>query len=386
MKRTYSAESVCCGHPDKIADLISDTILDECLADDPNSRVACEVMLAHNKCFISGEITTKAKVDYVQVAKNVMCYVGLDPNSIEYECRIHEQSGDISQAVNKEEICAGDQSIVYGYAIKETKSYMPLPIVLAHRLAARLEDCRRNRIINGLLPDGKALVSVDYEDKVLLGISTIVISAQHEEDKSIAELRREIKKHVIDYVCEHFNLARTAIFINPSGRFVLGGFEADTGLTGRKIIVDTYGGRAHHGGGAFSGKDASKVDRSGAYLARYIAKNIVASGLAKECEITLTYAIGQQEPVNVDVNTFGTGDFDDDFIVNVVKEAFDLSVDGSIKALGLTEPIYCHTSVYGHFGKTFLPWEKIDKVNDIKEAINKVRGYEQLNLFDFKED
>ena len=382
MKRSYSSESVTCGHPDKMCDLISDTILDECLSQDPNSRVACEVMLAHNKCFICGEITTKAEVDYVQVAKNVIAYVGLDPNSIEYECRIHEQSSDISDAVNKEEICAGDQSIVYGYAIKETKSFMPLPIVLAHRLAARLEDCRRRNIIDGLLPDGKALVTIDYEDKVLLGISTIIISAQHTEDKSIVELRSEIKKHVIDYVCKNFNLAKTAIFINPSGRFVKGGFEADTGLTGRKIIVDTYGGRSHHGGGAFSGKDASKVDRSGAYLARYIAKNIVASGLASECEVALTYAIGQEQPTNIDVNTFYTGEFDDDFIVKVVKKAFDLSVDGSIKSLDLTGPLYGNTSVYGHFGKDILPWEKIDKVNAIKEAVTSIQGYEQLSLFD----
>lgn len=261
-KRIYTAESVTSGHPDKLADLIADSILDECLEQDENSHVACEVMLAHNKCFISGEITTKAKVDYEEIARRTIDEVGYNANAIEYEVRIHEQSADISQAVGREEQGAGDQGIVYGYASNETDNYMPLHIELAHKLTNKLEECRKTGKIKGLLPDGKSQVSISYKADKIDEIVSIVVSAQHTEEKDLDKLKCEIKEFVIAPVFSDYDISKTEILINPSGRFVLGGFEADTGLTGRKLMVDTYGGKAHHGGGAMSGKDASKVDRS----------------------------------------------------------------------------------------------------------------------------
>ena len=369
MGRIYTAESVTSGHPDKLADLIADSILDECLRQDENSHVACEVMLAHNKCFLGGEITTKAKVDYIQIAKEVISEVGYDAEAIEYESRIHEQSSDINGAVSKDEQGAGDQGIVYGYAIKETSNYMPLPITLANRLIRRLEECRKKKYIHGLLPDGKSQVSLEYFDDDQVDIVSVVVSAQHTEDNDIEELRKEIKTLVIDYVFDDYDLTNAEIHINPSGRFVIGGFVADTGLTGRKIIVDTYGGRAHHGGGAFSGKDASKVDRSGAYFARYIAKNIIAANLADECEVTLSYAIGVPLPTSVDVNTFGTGIFADHKIAEAVKKVFDLRVGAVIEKLDLKCPVFAQTSVGGHFGKEYFLWENTDKIWALLDAL-----------------
>ncbi|MDE6604803.1 MAG: methionine adenosyltransferase [Clostridia bacterium] len=368
--RIITAESVTSGHPDKLADLIADSILDECLAQDENSRVACEVMLAHNKCFISGEITTAAKVNYKDIAKTVIEQVGYDTAGIEFETRIHTQSEDISQAVKREEQGAGDQGIVYGYASNETENYMPLAIELAHRLTDRLEECRSKGYIEGLRPDGKSQVSIQYTGDKFDRIKSVIVSAQHTESKNLAELTKEIKEKVIGYSLAEYNLEDTEILVNPSGRFVLGGFEADTGLTGRKLMVDTYGGVAHHGGGAMSGKDASKVDRSGAYLARYIAKNIVAAGLAAKCEVSLSYAIGVPKPTAIDVNTFNTAAVDEELIVKAVEKVFDLSVAGTIKKLDLRSPIFSQTAVGGHFGKGYVIWELTDKVEALKTAVS----------------
>lgn len=368
--RICTAESVTSGHPDKLADLIADSILDECLEQDANSRVACEVMLAHNKCFISGEITTKAEVDYEYIARSVMAQVGYNAANIEVEVRIHEQSPDISQAVSKEEQGAGDQGIVYGYASDETINLMPLAIELAHRLTDRLEECRVNGYIKGLRPDGKSQVSVQYRGDRFDKITSVIVSAQHTETKNLNELTEEIKQKVIGKVLADYDLTDTEILVNPSDRFVLGGFEADTGLTGRKLMVDTYGGIAHHGGGAMSGKDASKVDRSGAYLARYIAKNIVAAKLAEQCEVALSYAIGIPKPTAVDINTFYSGSVNEKLIADAVKKVFDLSVGGAIEKLDLRSPVFAQTAVGGHFGKDFFAWELTDKAEELKKAVS----------------
>lgn len=380
MIRTYTAESVTSGHPDKLADLIADSILDECLRQDPESHVACEILLAHNKCFIAGEITTKANVDYIEIAKEVINEVGYDGYTIEYECRIHEQSPDINQAVSKDEQGAGDQGIVYGYAINETEQYMPLPITLANRLIQRLEEVRHKNKIKGLLSDGKSQVSIEYDGDKVKEIKSIVVSAQHKDEKDIEELRKEIKELVIDYVFDDYDLTETQILINPSGRFVIGGFVADTGLTGRKLIVDTYGGRAHNGGGALSGKDASKVDRSGAYLARYIAKNVVAAHLAEECEVTISYAIGVSEPTSIDINTFYTGTYNDKFLTDVVRKVFDLKVGNMIDKLDLKCPQFAQTAVGGHFGKCYFLWENTDKINALLDTVTKLQGYDKTLL------
>ena len=370
MIRIHTAESVTEGHPDKLADLIADSILDECLAIDPDSRVACEVMLAHNKVFLSGEITTEANLNYERIAMNAINSVGYDTKNLEFESRIHEQSADIAGAVDKLNQGAGDQGIVYGYACDETPELMPLPISLAHRLTDRLTECRKEGIIAGLMPDGKSQVSIAYDDETgkVVRVLSIIVSAQHKEDKDIKILQREIRENVINYVMKDYILKKTEILINPSGRFVIGGFEADTGLTGRKLMVDTYGGRAHHGGGAMSGKDASKVDRSGAYLARYIAKNIVAAKLAAECEVAISYAIGVPEPTTIDINTFGTGAVEDDLLREAVKRTFDLSVAGNIEALDLRQPVYRETATGGHFGKNYFMWELTNKVEELLET------------------
>ena len=364
-KRVLTAEYVRNGHPDKLADIIADSILDECLKQDEDSHVACEVMLAHNKCFISGEITTKAKVDYIEIAKKTISDIGYDAEQVEYETRIHSQSADINQAVSKKDIGAGDQGIVYGYATDETLDLMPLPYELAHRICERLDKGD----INGIRPDGKCLVSVSYDGDRFGGIDTIVISVQHDEDKTLNEIERDIREQVIDRIFSEYDLTDTKILINPSGRFVLGGFEADTGLTGRKLQVDSYGSIAHHGGGAFSGKDASKVDRSGAYLARYIAKNIVGAGLAEKCEVALTYAIGVSKPTNIDINTFYTGAYNEHLIKQAVEKVFVLSVGGTIENLGLKEPIFTATAKNGHFGNEEYSWEKTDKAEELKKTI-----------------
>ncbi len=369
--RTYTAESVTSGHPDKLADLIADSILDECLEQDKDSRVACEVMLSHNKAFISGEITTKADVDYEYIVRAVIAQVGYDVKDIDVEIKIHKQSQDISQAVSKEEQGAGDQGIVYGYATDETPNYMPLPIDLAHRLTNRLEICRKSGIIKGLGPDGKSQVSVQYKGDRFDKITSVIVSAQHDELKDPDELIKEIKENVIAKELAEYDLSNAEILVNPSGRFVIGGFEADTGLTGRKLMVDTYGGIAHHGGGAMCGKDASKVDRSGAYLARYIAKNIVAAGLAEKCEVALSYAIGVPKPTSVDINTFYTATINEKIILEAVEKVFDLSVASTINKLDLCCPIYSQTAVGGHFGKDCFAWELTDKVEALNGAIKK---------------
>lgn len=367
--RTITAESVTSGHPDKLADIIADSILDACLEQDKNSRVACEVMLAHNKCFISGEITTKAVIDYEYIARSTIAQIGYDASDIEVEVCVHAQSADISQAVSKEDQGAGDQGIVYGYATDETLNFMPLAAELAHELTNRLEECRKDGIIKGLRPDGKSQVSIQYRGERFDHISSVIISAQHTEDKDLAELTTEIRTKVIGKVLKEYNLTETEILINPSGRFVLGGFEADTGLTGRKLMVDTYGGIAHHGGGAMSGKDASKVDRSGAYLARYIAKNIVAAGLAEKCEVALSYAIGIPKPTAIDINTFYTASVNETLIIKAVKKVFDLSVGGTIDKLDLRCPIFAQTATGGHFGREYFAWENTDKAEALNGAI-----------------
>ena len=326
-------------------------------------------MLAHNKCFVSGEVTTNAKVDCEYVAKTVIAQVGYNPNNLEFEVRIHEQSPDIAGAVNRAEQGAGDQGIVYGYATDETLNYMPLPAELAHRLTYRLEECRRNGLIKGLLPDGKSQVTVQFNGDRFDKILSVLVSAQHEEWKELGELKSEIKAKVIGNVFAEYDMSDVEILVNPSGRFVLGGYEADTGLTGRKLMVDTYGGIAHHGGGAMCGKDASKVDRSGAYLARYLAKNIVAAGLAEKCEVALSYAIGLPTPTSIDINTFFTGAVNERLIEQAVSKVFDLRVGTVIEYLGLKKPVYAGTAVGGHFGKEEYAWEHTDKVQELKNAV-----------------
>ena len=368
-KRIYTSESVTSGHPDKLADLIADNILDQCLILDKESRLACEVMLAHNKCYISGEITTKANIDYVSIAKKAIDQAGYSTEDLDFETRIHQQSRDIIDAVCKSNQGAGDQGIVYGYAIDETLNYMPLPIELAHRLTNRLERCRLKGIIDGLMPDGKAQVSIEYINDRFSRIVSVILSAQHHNDKDAETLKKELRENVINNVLKEYDLCLAEILINPSGRFVLGGFEADTGLTGRKLMVDTYGGLAHHGGGAMSGKDASKVDRSGAYLARYIAKNIVAAGLCEKCEVALSYAIGMPKPTSIDINTFNTGIVSENIIIDAVFKVFDLSVSGTIEKLKLKKIMFSKTATGGHFGKEEFTWEQTDKTQELKEII-----------------
>lgn len=369
MKKIVTVEAVTSGHPDKLADLIADTILDKCLKQDKDSRVACEVLLSGNQVNLTGEITTKANVDYKQVALDVIKEVGYSIDDLEVNVNIHEQSEDIAQAVfNETEQGAGDQGIVYGYATNETYNFMPFATNLAQSLAMMLEDYRKENKIVGLLPDGKTQVSLVYENGVLDKIQTIVISTQHAEDKDIEILRQEIKKMLKSTI--HFmDIDEIELLINPSGRFVKGGFEADTGLTGRKLAVDSYGGLAHHGGGAYSGKDTSKVDRSGAYMARYICKNMVASGVADACELSIAYAIGKSQPVAVDVTLFGNARVDTDRVRDYILEHYDLTPSGIIKFLDLKRPIYAQTSVGGHFGKDGLPWEQVNDVNEIRKSL-----------------
>lgn len=374
--RIITAESVTSGHPDKLADLIADSILDACLQQDRNSRVACEVLLTAGKAFIAGEITTAATVEYKEIVKQVIKDVGYDSSNLEIEVRIHEQSQDISTAVcgGKGSMPllqgAGDQGIVYGYATEETLTFMPLAVDLANRLTARLTYCREEGIIKELLPDGKSQVSIEYKNDRLSKIKSVLISAQHKESADINKLRKEIKVKVIDHIFSGIMLDdNTEVLINPSGRFVLGGYEADTGLTGRKLMVDSYGGIAHHGGGAYSGKDASKVDRSGAYMARYIAKNIVAAGLAEKCEVAISYAIGKAEPTSVDINTFYTSTVNEELIKKAVLKVFDLRPAAIIETLDLKQPVYAQTAVGGHFGKDFFKWELLDKVDELKKAV-----------------
>ena len=392
-KRLFTSESVTEGHPDKIADQVSDAILDEILKDDPNARVACETTVTTGMALISGEISTTTYVDIPKVVRETIKDIGYTRAKYGYDSQtmavltaIDEQSPDIAQGVDKaleyrndiseEEIeatGAGDQGLMFGYATDETDTYMPLPIFLSHQLAKRLADVRKDEILDYLRPDGKVQVTVEYgEDDKPRRIDTIVVSTQHAEDVELAQIEKDMKTHVIYPTVDKAVLDdETKFYINPTGRFVIGGPQGDAGLTGRKIIVDTYGGYARHGGGCFSGKDPTKVDRSAAYAARYVAKNIVAAGLAKQCEVQLAYAIGVAEPVSISINTFDTGKVSEARLVEAVRKHFDLRPAGIIKMLDLKQPIYRQTAAYGHFGRTdvLLPWEKLDKVNVLKDAV-----------------
>ena len=366
MKNLITSESVTIGHPDKMCDLIADTILDEFLKKDENSRCAIEVMAAKDKVIISGEVTSKGKVDVLKVARKVISSIGYDnPNAcydgktIPIEILLNTQSPDISMGVNKKEIGAGDQGMMFGYATNETKEYMPITCVLANSLAKRLEVVRKEGIIPYLLPDGKCQVTVDTLDNT---VDTIVVSSQHLEI-DIEKLRKDIKKHVIEAVIpKEYLTKKTKYYINPTGRFRIGGPMGDTGVTGRKIIVDTYGGIIPHGGGAFSGKDYTKVDRTGAYYARYAAKNIVASGIVDKLMITVSYAIGVSKPVSINCNIFEDNKEKIALVYDIVNKFFDFSPNNMINELKLRKPIYAKTTTYGHFGKKDLPWEQIIKM------------------------
>ena len=369
MKKYYfTSESVTEGHPDKLCDYISDSILDECLKQDKDSRVAVETFANGNKINIAGQITSKAKINAEEIVRNTIKEIGFDNEKIDIDyrtCKIYadiiEQSPDIALGVDTGG--AGDQGIMFGYACDETENYMPYAINMAHKLSKRLTEVRKKKIIPFLRPDGKTQVTVEYEGDIPKRIETILISTQHEESVTTEEVRKEVIKHVINEIIpEKMMDKNTKIYINPTGRFVIGGPLGDAGLTGRKIIVDTYGGYARHGGGAFSGKDPSKVDRSAAYMLRHIAKNVVANGYAKKCEIQLSYAIGMKEPLSICINTFGTAkDKTEEELEELIKNKFDLTPNGIINYLNLKEPIYTKTTNYGHFGKDDLPWEKVIK-------------------------
>lgn len=392
-KRLFTSESVTEGHPDKIADQVSDAILDAILKDDPNARVACETTVTTGMALIAGEISTTTYVDIPKVVRETIKEIGYTRAKYGYDYEtmailtaIDEQSPDIAQGVDKaleyrdkdseEEIeatGAGDQGLMFGYATNETETYMPLAIYLSHQLAKRLSDVRKDGTLNYLRPDGKVQVTVEYdENDNPVRIDTIVVSTQHAEDVTLEQIQEDIKAHVIyQTVPENLINEQTKFYINPTGRFVIGGPQGDAGLTGRKIIVDTYGGYARHGGGCFSGKDPTKVDRSAAYAARYVAKNIVAAGLADQCEVQLAYAIGVAEPVSIAIDIFGTGKVSEGQLVEAVRKHFDLRPAGIIKMLDLKQPIYKQTAAYGHFGRTdvLFPWEKLDKVEELKDAV-----------------
>ena len=380
MKRLFTSESVTEGHPDKLCDLISDSVLDACLKEDKFSRVACETVAGKGQILVTGEITSNAKIDIEQIVRNTLRDVGYDneKTDIDYKtCKvllnISKQSSDIALGVDSsletkkgEKVKsegAGDQGIMFGFATDETEDYMPMPIFLAHRLAERLTYVRKKGIIPYLRPDGKVQVTVEYEKDVPKRIDTVVVSSQHLAEANLDDLKEDIIKEVVKAVIpENLLDNETKYYINPTGRFVTGGPLGDSGLTGRKIIVDTYGGYSRHGGGAFSGKDPTKVDRSAAYMARYIAKNIVANGYAKKCEIQFSYAIGVAKPISIYVDTFGTGTISDGEIVKKIMKQFDLTPSGIINALDLRSPIYTKTTNYGHFGKKDLAWEQVIKM------------------------
>ena len=382
MRRLFTSESVTEGHPDKLCDLISDTILDAYLAIDPDSRVACETTASTGLITVMGEVTSKASIDIPTLVRDAVREVGYVDSSIGFDADtcsvmncIHGQSPDIAMGVgdnNSEDSGAGDQGLIFGFACSETENLMPLPIYLAHKLSYRLTEVRKNGTLPYLRPDGKTQVTVEYdENDVPKRIDAIVVSSQHSEDVTLDQIKKDIIENVIKPIIpSDFMDDDTKIFINPTGRFVIGGPYGDCGLTGRKIIVDTYGGYARHGGGAFSGKDPSKVDRSAAYMARYIAKNLVKAGLCTKCEIQLAYAIGVAKPVSVRVDTFGTGVVNDSKLEEIVVNNFDLRPYGIIKTLNLRTPIYKMTSNYGHFGKENLSWERTDMAETLKRSIN----------------
>ena len=393
-KRLFTSESVTEGHPDKVCDAISDAILDACMAEDPMSRVACETACCTGFVIVTGEITTKANLDVPSIVRKTINEIGYDSsdkgfdgNTCAVMVALDRQSPDIAMGVDKalearesamsdeelEAIGAGDQGMMFGYATNETEEFMPYPIALAHKLALQLSKVRKDGTLSYLRPDGKTQVSVEYnEDGKPVRMEAVVCSTQHDPDVSQEQIHEDIKKYVFDQVIPAELVdENTKYFINPTGRFVIGGPHGDAGLTGRKIIVDTYGGYARHGGGAFSGKDCTKVDRSAAYAARYVAKNIVAAGLADKCEIQLSYAIGVARPTSVMIDTFGTGKLSDEKLDEIIRENFDLRPAGIIKMLDLRRPIYRETAAYGHFGRrdVELPWEALDKVEDLKKYL-----------------
>lgn len=384
-KHFFTSESVTKGHPDKICDQISDSVLDAILAQDPNARVACECAINTGLVLVMGEITTSGYVDIPKIVRKTITDIGytrakfgFDGNTCGIITSIDEQSSDIAMGVDKsldasddeEENGAGDQGIMFGFACNETEEYMPLPISLANKLALKLTQVRENKTLEYLRPDGKTQVTVEYDGDKPVRIDTVVISTQHDEKVSLDTIKHDMIEYVIkDVIDEDLLDENTKYFINPTGRFVIGGPQGDSGLTGRKIIVDTYGGYARHGGGAFSGKDPTKVDRSASYMARYIAKNIVASGICEKIEIEVAYAIGVAKPVSIYVNTYGTSKLSDERIVEIINENFDLRPTKIIEHLDLRRPIYKQTAAYGHFGRSEFPWEKLDKVDDLKKYL-----------------
>ena len=393
-KRLFTSESVTEGHPDKVCDAISDAILDACMEKDPMSRVASETAVCTGFVLVTGEITTNAYVDMQKIVRDTVKEIGytkseygFDGNTCAVLVAIDEQSADIAMGVDKaleakenkmsveeiESIGAGDQGMMFGYATNETEEYMPYPISLAHKLALQLTKVRKDGTLSYLRPDGKSQVSVEYDENGKpVRLEAVVLSTQHDSDVTQEQIHEDIKKYVFDPILpKHLLDENTKYFINPTGRFVIGGPHGDAGLTGRKIIVDTYGGYARHGGGAFSGKDCTKVDRSAAYAARYVAKNIVAAGLAEQCEIQLSYAIGVAQPTSIMVDTYGTGKLSDEKLVEIIRENFDLRPAGIIKMLDLRRPIYKQTAAYGHFGRNDLdlPWEKLDKADALKKYL-----------------
>lgn len=380
MRTFYSAESVTEGHPDKICDLIADNVLDACLAGDPASRVACEVMATRGHIIVAGEITTEANPDVFNIARDVLHGVGYDPKGFQIDCYLHPQSPDIAGAVevpadspeDDEAIGAGDQGVVIGYACSETPELMPMPVVIAHRLTSLLTLARMTEAVHGIGPDGKAMVVVEYEDDKPVRVNQILLSVQHEAGVHIEEIQADIFAQIILPALKGMPADdQMEVILNPSGSFVVGGPEADTGLTGRKLMVDTYGPFVSQGGGALSGKDPTKIDRTAAYMARYIAKNLVAAGIAERCRVALTYAIGMAKPMAVTVDTFGTGTYcEDDCLAAAVRHVFDLTPAGMIETLQLQQPMYARTAVGGHFGREDFPWERVDKIGLLLATID----------------